>query len=39
MGKSTRLSLKEIAEYFGELEDPRSSINLLHPLISVVMIE
>lgn len=38
MAKATRLSLEEIAEYFGELEDPRSSINLLHPLISVVMI-
>jgi predicted transposase YbfD/YdcC len=38
MAKTTRLSLEEIAEYFGELEDPRSSINLLHPLISVVMI-
>jgi len=38
MAKATRLSLDEIAEYFGKLEDPRSSINLLHPLISVVMI-
>jgi predicted transposase YbfD/YdcC len=38
MAKAARLSLEEIAEYFGELEDPRSSINLLHPLISVVMI-
>lgn len=38
MAKTTRLSLEEIAEYFGELEDPRSSVNLLHPLISVVMI-
>jgi predicted transposase YbfD/YdcC len=38
MAKSTRMSLEEIAEYFGELEDPRSSVNLLHPLISVVMI-
>lgn len=38
MAKTTHLRLDEIAEYFGELEDPRSSINLLHPLISVVMI-
>jgi len=32
------MSLDEIAEYFGELEDPRSSVNRLHPLISIVMI-
>lgn len=38
MGKASRLSLEDIAEYFGDLEDPRSSINRLHPLISVVMI-
>lgn len=38
MGKATRLSLEEIAEYFGELEDPWTSIHLLHPLIRVAMI-
>lgn len=38
VSKAMRMSVEEIAEYFGELEDPRSSINLLHPLISVVMI-
>jgi predicted transposase YbfD/YdcC len=33
-----RVSLDEVIGYFDELEDPRSTINLLHPLVSVVVI-
>ncbi|WP_397568114.1 ISAs1 family transposase [Schlesneria sp. T3-172] len=33
-----RLSLEEIIPYFAELEDPRSSINQKHPLVSVIVI-
>lgn len=33
-----RISLDEVVGYFDELEDPRSSINLQHPLVSVVVI-
>ena len=32
------MSLDEVSDYFSELEDPRSSINVQHPFISVVMI-
>jgi predicted transposase YbfD/YdcC len=32
------VGLDEIIGYFDELEDPRSSINLRHPLVSVVVI-
>jgi hypothetical protein len=33
-----RISLKEIIGHFSALEDPRSSINRQHPLVSVVVI-
>ncbi len=33
-----RLDLKEVLRHFKELEDPRSSVNLLHPLDSVIVI-
>jgi predicted transposase YbfD/YdcC len=33
-----RVSLDEVVGYFDELEDPRSTINLQHPLVSVVVI-
>jgi predicted transposase YbfD/YdcC len=33
-----RVSLDEIARHFEELEDPRSTVNLQHPLVSVVVI-
>jgi len=33
-----RIGLEEITSHFAELEDPRSSINQLHPLVSVVVI-
>jgi predicted transposase YbfD/YdcC len=32
------VTLDEIVGYFGELEDPRSTVNLKHPLVSVVVI-
>src|SRR5437763_16292143 len=32
------LGLEEIAGYFDDLEDPRSTINQKHPLVSVVVI-
>jgi predicted transposase YbfD/YdcC len=32
------VSLDEVVTYFEELEDPRSDINLKHPLVSVVVI-
>src|SRR6186713_3309828 len=33
-----RISLDEIVRHFAELEDPRSTINRKHPLVSVVVI-
>ena len=33
-----RVGLDEVIEHFEELEDPRSDINLRHPLVSVVVI-
>lgn len=38
MSKRARISLDEVSDYFSELEDPRSSINVQHPFVSVVMI-
>jgi predicted transposase YbfD/YdcC len=38
MQEIQRVSLQEIAKHFEELEDPRSSINLKHPLVSVVVL-
>lgn len=35
---SVRMGLDEVVCHFQELEDPRSSVNLLHPLVSVVVI-
>src|SRR2546423_10825745 len=38
MSDVQRISLEEVVGYFEELEDPRSSINMKHPLVSVVVI-
>jgi predicted transposase YbfD/YdcC len=38
MADVQRVSVAEVASYFGELEDPRSTINRQHPLVSVVVI-
>jgi predicted transposase YbfD/YdcC len=35
---TVRIALQEVVGYFDELEDPRSSINQKHPLVSVVVI-
>jgi hypothetical protein len=32
------MSVKEVVQHFKELEDPRSPVNLLHPLDSVIVI-
>src|SRR3954464_5617373 len=33
-----RIGLDEVVRHFEELEDPRSAVNLQHPLVSVVVI-
>jgi predicted transposase YbfD/YdcC len=38
MGRSQQVFLDEVVGYFDELEDPRSTINQKHPLVSVVVI-
>jgi predicted transposase YbfD/YdcC len=38
MFKSRNIELDEVVKYFHELEDPRSEVNLKHPLVSVVVI-
>jgi predicted transposase YbfD/YdcC len=38
MAAIKRISVEDIVDYFDELEDPRSSINVKHPLVSVVVI-
>jgi predicted transposase YbfD/YdcC len=38
MADLQRLSLDEVVLHFAELEDPRSTVNLQHPLVSVVVI-
>jgi predicted transposase YbfD/YdcC len=38
MAKTQHFTLDEIIGYFDELEDPRSSVNQKHPLVSVVII-
>src|SRR5947199_3926748 len=38
MANLQRVTLDEIVAHFQELEDPRSTINLRHPLVSVVVI-
>ena len=35
---TVRMTLEEVVGYFDELEDPRSTINQKHPLVSVVVI-
>jgi predicted transposase YbfD/YdcC len=38
MADSQRIGLDEIVRHFEELEDPRSTVNLQHPLVSVVVL-
>ncbi len=38
MANGIRVGLDEVVRHFEELEDPRSSVNLRHPLVSVVVI-
>lgn len=38
MERSVRIGLDAVACHFESLEDPRSEINLRHPLVSVVVI-
>src|SRR5436305_4357811 len=38
MADVRRIGLDEVARHFEELEDPRSSVNRKHPLISVIVI-
>lgn len=38
MADSRHVSLDEVVLHFAELEDPRSTVNLRHPLVSVVVI-
>src|SRR5713226_7511203 len=38
MADSHHISLDEVVLHFAELEDPRSTVNLQHPLVSVVVI-
>jgi predicted transposase YbfD/YdcC len=38
MADDRRIGLDEVARHFEELEDPRSSVNRKHPLVSVVVI-
>src|SRR4249920_554103 len=38
MARIKRIRIEDIVDYFDELEDPRTSINIKHPLVSVVVI-
>jgi predicted transposase YbfD/YdcC len=38
MAKTQHVCLDKVVGYFDELEDPRASVNLKHPLVSVVVI-
>src|ERR1700745_3396902 len=38
MAKTQHARLGEVVGYFDELEDPRSTVNQKHPLVSVVVI-
>ena len=38
MAEELRVGLDQVVEHFAELEDPRSHVNLHHPLVSVVVI-
>ena len=37
MAKTQHGRLEEVIGYFDELEDPRSTVNQKHPLVSVVV--
>jgi DDE_Tnp_1-associated len=38
MANLQRIALDEVVRHFEDLEDPRSTVNLQHPLVSVVVI-
>ena len=38
MASIVRMDLKEVVQHFQQLEDPRSAVNRLHPLTSVIVI-
>ena len=38
MAQIRRIRMEDVVDYFDELEDPRSTINLKHPLVCVVVI-
>ena len=38
MAATVRMDVKEVVRHFKQLEDPRSAVNRLHPLDSVVVI-
>ena len=38
MSDLQRVTLDEVVRHFAELEDPRSTVNRQHPLVSVVVI-
>jgi len=38
MADAVRVGVPDIAQHFEELQDPRSTVNQLHPLVSVVVI-
>ena len=38
MATEVRIGLQKVFDHFAQLEDPRSAINLRHPLVSVVVI-
>jgi hypothetical protein len=38
MAAKVRVDVEEVLRHFQELEDPRSAINILHPLGSVLVI-
>ena len=38
MADSRHVYLDEVALHFAELEDPRSTVNMQHPLVSVIVI-
>ena len=38
MASIVRMDLKEVVQHFKQLEDPRSAVNRLHPLESVIVI-
>jgi predicted transposase YbfD/YdcC len=38
MASVVRMDLKEVVQHFKQLEDPRSAVNRLHPLTSVIVV-